>query len=106
MKKLIKPILNIAGIISGIVTLFWGIGQANSSIGMKLVKEMSYGGDAYTGMQNAGAATANNIKVMAELIQEYFSFVIILLGILLIIHFAKALCDNMKENVLLEEENK
>ena len=59
MKKLIKPILNIVGIISGIVTLFWGIGQANSSIGMKLVKEMSYGGDAYTGMQNAGAATAN-----------------------------------------------
>ena len=55
------------------------------------VESIKYGGDAYTGIQNAGAVTANNIKMLIEVMEKYFSTFFVILGIFLIIHFFRLL---------------
>lgn len=44
----------------------------------------SYGGDAYTGIQNAGALTANNIKCLASICSFGFGAIFLLVGILIL----------------------
>ena len=56
------------------------------------VSKLSYGGDAYTGIQNAGAATANNINILNDSInilvanvKTCFGFVFLLVGLLFVV---------------------
>lgn len=44
----------------------------------------TYGGDAYTGIQNAGARAANNTKELGELVQFGFGSVLMVMGLTLI----------------------
>lgn len=48
------------------------------------VLEKSYGGDAYTGIQNAAAATANNIQDLESSINGNITMFFVFIGILLI----------------------
>ena len=51
----------------------------------------SYGGDAYTGIQNAAAQTANNVKALSEIAKMGFAFFLIALGLIAIFYFAMKL---------------
>jgi len=54
----------------------------------------SYGGDAYTGIQNAAAQTANNIIDLAEIVKFGFGSLLLIAGIFLLIY---GICK-MKQN--------
>lgn len=67
-----------------------------------------YGGDAYTGIQNAAAATANNIDALNESVETLancikigFGFVLLILGLLIILLGTKKLMQEKKNEVQL-----
>lgn len=43
-----------------------------------------YGGDAYTGIQNAAAATSKNVKELANIVQFGFGSILLVMGLCLI----------------------
>lgn len=47
-------------------------------------RQSAYGGDAYTGIQNAGAITANNVKCVAQICSIGFGGVFLLAGLTLL----------------------
>lgn len=48
------------------------------------VSEKTYGGDAYTGIQNAAAIAAKNAADVAEIVQKGFGYIFIVSGIILL----------------------
>lgn len=55
---------------------------------------LSYGGDAYTGIQNAAAQTANNVRSLADIVKTGFGSLFAIMGIGLI---GGSLCINTKK---------
>lgn len=55
---------------------------------------LSYGGDAYTGIQNAAAQTANNVRSLADIVKAGFGSLFAILGVGLI---GGSLCINTKK---------
>ena len=58
-----------------------------------------YGGDAYTGIQNAGAATANNVYwltdcvvLLSKTVRMGFGFTLLVTGLLVILFGVKKVC--------------
>lgn len=49
---------------------------------------LSYGGDAYTGIQNAAAQSANNIMALAEIAKTGFGFMLISFGLFMVCFFS------------------
>ena len=70
----------ILSIIFGIITLVQDTGSWESSI--------SYGGDAYTGIQNAAATTANNVQDLAAIVATGLGFLLISIGLITIAYFS------------------
>lgn len=60
-----KRIASIAFIIIGIIAIILAFSTFDQDVGYK-ENNKSYGGDAYTGIQNAAAETANNVHHLAE----------------------------------------
>ena len=56
----------------------------------------SYGGDAYTGIQNAAAHTANNVRLVYFLAREGAMFLLIVIGLIAIAAFSTKLIDAVK----------
>lgn len=77
-KKLRKNIVfGIAFIILGVISVIWGltlgyIGNYESA--------SYYGGDAYTGIQNAAATTANNVDSLGEVVCSGLKGIMIVSG--------------------------
>ena len=65
----------IVSIICGIICFFLNIGTN--------VSDVVYGGDAYTGIQNATAQTANNILILNKNIKLISGFFFVILGLIL-----------------------
>ena len=80
----------IGGIISGILSVIFGIIMFGKDVGYYEVSS-SYGGDAYTGIQNAAAQTANNVKALSEITKNGFAFFLIAVGLIAIFYFASKL---------------
>lgn len=80
----------IGGIISGILSVIFGIIMFTKNVGY-YESSSSYGGDAYTGIQNAAAQTANNVKALSEIAKMGFAFFLIALGLIAIFYFAMKL---------------
>lgn len=73
-KKITFSIIGVVGIILAIVCLLQDVGK---------VAEIQYfGGDAYTGMQQASAYTANNVLALTKLVKVGFSSLLVLLSLL------------------------
>lgn len=75
MKKCKNVSLAIVGVISivlGIVCFSLGIGSKENN--------NAYGGDAYTGIQNAAAQTANNIMNVATICKVGFGSILLIAG--------------------------
>lgn len=80
----------IGGLISGILSVLFGIIMLAKDVGYYEYSS-TYGGDAYTGIQNAAAQTANNVKALSEIVKAGFAFVLIAIGLIAIFHFASRL---------------
>lgn len=90
--KLLPIISNAIGVISGILSVIFGIYVKNGNYGTYpyYIAGESYGGDAYTGIQNAAADTGNNVKAVYHLIQNSAMFLLITIGLIAIsVFFSK-----------------
>jgi len=73
-----------------IVLMVIGIVAIGLSIKCYTIDEMNYesksmyGGDAFTGIQNAAAATSKNVKELAEIVQFGFGSVLLVMGLTLV----------------------
>lgn len=91
-------VVGILAIILAIVCFCKDVGSA--SLGY------SYGGDAYTGIQNAAAQTANNILHLAEIARFGFSSVLLVLGLGMIVEGSRISVGNADRAIIPEEQEK
>lgn len=84
IKKLLFSVTGIVSVILSIVCYSLDAGSLQGNI--------QYGGDAYTGIQNAAAQTARNVKYLAVIAKFGFGSVLMITGILLIL-FALFCCS-------------
>ncbi|MBR7082203.1 MAG: hypothetical protein IKI49_05845 [Oscillospiraceae bacterium] len=77
-----RRIFSIIIAIVGIVAIIFGIICLCSDSGGYESNEI-YGGDAYTGIQNASAQTARNVRVLGNIVKMGFGFVLIVSGLVL-----------------------
>ncbi|MBR2476759.1 MAG: hypothetical protein IKB50_01340 [Clostridia bacterium] len=88
-----KKAMSICGIVSGGLSIIFSVLLAcNYSLGSTASRE-SYGGDAYTGIQNAAAQTANNIYKNTEILATGLSMILFILGLALIFYFGCKLAE-------------
>ena len=73
-KKLVFVIIGIIAIVLAIICATASVGYYESS--------KTYGGDAYTGIQQAAAQTANNVQYLAEIVRFGFSAVLAVTGLI------------------------
>ena len=77
-----KNILNLAGVIIGVMMIIFSFVTLSFDYSPSIYTESldsdaysehnsTYGGDAYTGIQNAAAQTANNVKALNENIETF-----------------------------------
>ena len=89
-------IASIAGIISGLLSIILGFVVMGYSDGY-YEAATSYGGDAYTGIQNAAAQTANNVEDLAAIAKFGVSSVLIVLGLAIACFFVLKLFNYTKK---------
>lgn len=82
-----SKLVPLIGVLSGIVSVILGIITMLKDTGV-YVASKSYGGDAYTGIQNAAADTAYNVKVLAEAVNFGIGSLLIVLGVAIVCYFA------------------
>ena len=84
-KKLLamKYIKNLAFLIAALFSFYSSYECFDESNG-RYATEKTYGGDAYTGIQNAAATAAQNAADAAVLIQDGFGYLFIVSGIALL----------------------
>ena len=83
----------IGGIISGILSVIFGLRMFGKDVG-GYESSAVYGGDAYTGIQNAAAQTANNVNALSEIVRDGFAFFLIAVGLIAVFYFAMKLSKN------------
>lgn len=88
-----KKLLKIFGIILGVVTIALAIYVFSMRVGY-YESSLSYGGDAYTGIQNAAAQTANNVKYVGEMIRSALGSLLLVMGLGMLLG---SLCIRTKE---------
>lgn len=94
-----KIFVSILGIILGIVVIIIGLTAFNDTYKGTVSKE-EYGGDAYTGIQQACAQTATNTYHIYEIIQTFSKIFFVILGIFVILHFLTVLCEDSKATAI------
>ncbi|SEA88143.1 zinc-ribbon domain-containing protein [Oribacterium sp. KHPX15] len=89
----LKKIGNIGGIISGIISVSYAFVIKGMDVGSH-EQYVTYGGDAYTGIQNASAQAANNIQDLAYIVRDGLFAFLLVFGIALICFFVTQMEDN------------
>lgn len=97
-KNIFEIIFYVIGMISGVISII-GASVVNARGTGAYEAATSYGGDAYTGIQNAAAQTANNVQSLAFLVQTGMSRLLIVLGIALICYFGAKLVTTLQKKV-------
>ncbi len=80
-------VFSLLGIACGVLSVLLGISAWDMGVGAWEYTQ-TYGGDAYTGIQNAAAQTANNVQELTELIRFGTGALLFVLGVAMICHFA------------------
>ena len=91
MKKTISIIGAAAGALSVCFSFYILSLDTGSWVG-----SVQYGGDAYTGIQNAAATTANNLTDLASIMRFGFFAVLLIAGAALLCQHAPVLLEEMK----------
>ena len=86
-------LISMIGIIGGIVSLVFSATVFTLDTG-SYVSNNSYGGDAYTGIQNAGAAAARNIMYLSKIVQTGLGALLAVIGIHMICIYTLKLMNN------------
>lgn len=84
LMKILNIAFNGVGIFSGLLSILFAFVARFGGKTLYYVSSSSYGGDAYTGIQNAAATTANNLKSFDENIGLIASLIFIVAGLALI----------------------
>ena len=92
-----KLICSIIGAVGGFISIILGFVVSGMSTG-SWESNSSYGGDAYTGIQNAAAQTANNVQDLAEILKTGMSSALIIFGIAMIAYFGLKFFKNTEKN--------
>ena len=92
-----KLICSIIGAVGGLISIILGFVVSGMSTG-SWESNSSYGGDAYTGIQNAAAQTANNVQDLAEILKTGMSSALIIFGIAMIAYFGLKFFKNTEKN--------
>lgn len=95
-KPLVSLLLYIGGIISGIVSFILGTTMFGKSSGL-YEPSNTYGGDAYTGIQNAAAQTANNLTSVAQIAKDGIGYLLIAIGLIAVFYFSIKLFERKQE---------
>ena len=86
----------ILGLLSGVASIILGIVCYGMVIGNSASFE-SYGGDAYTGIQNAAAQTARNVRDLADIARFGFGSLLIVVGVAILAIFIAKIIENTKK---------
>ncbi len=86
----IQKFFPLGGIASGILSVIFGLSTWGMGVGYWEISQ-TYGGDAYTGMQNASAQAANNVQALAKLTRFGLGALLVVAGIALICYFVSKL---------------
>jgi len=86
VKKLAGKIPCLLGALSGFLSVILGIITMGMPTGY-WESSQSYGGDAYTGIQNAAAQTANNVQDLAEVAAFGIGALLLIFGLFMIFYF-------------------
>ena len=78
-----EKIRNILFVVIGVLSIIFAIKIGVLSTG-SFVMFLTYGGDAYTGIQNACAGAANNAIDVANILQQGFEYCLIIAGFVLV----------------------
>ena len=78
-----EKIRNILFLIIGVLSIIFAIKIGGLSTG-SFEMPLSYGGDAYTGIQNACAGAANNAIDVANILQQGFKYCLIIADFVLV----------------------
>ncbi len=88
-------LMKVFGILLGIAAIAMSVVVFSGSVGY-FESFHQYGGDAYTGIQNAAAQTANNVLYLGQTVQMALGFFLLLQGLVLLLG---ALCIRTKQPV-------
>lgn len=91
-------LFNVIGLLSGILSAILGFVVFGLDTG-SWENPSSYGGDAYTGIQNAAAQTANNVQDLTEIIKFGVASLLIIVGIAIFCYFGAKLSSNVQKKV-------
>lgn len=80
---MVQKFRSIVLIVVGIIALGLSI-KCFSIDDLDYASKSMYGGDAYTGIQNAAAATSKNVKELASIVQFGFGSILLVMGLGLI----------------------
>lgn len=94
-KSFSSTIFNIIGLLSGILSAIFGFVVFGFETGHNESSSI-YGGDAYTGIQNAAAQTANNVHELAEIVKFGAGSLLLVVGIVVFCYFGSKLTSNIK----------
>ena len=84
------------GILSGIASIVMGIVCFGMYAGSGFSFE-TYGGDAYTGIQNAAAQTARNVRDLADIARFGFGSLLIVVGVAILALFIAKIMESNKK---------
>lgn len=79
--------LLVLGMLSGFVSIIFSVIIFCMDNG-SWENSLQYGGDAYTGIQNAAAKTANNIQALCDVLKIGFGALLLVAGIVIVCCFA------------------
>lgn len=99
-----KQFLGIAFIVVAGISFILALAASTLSVGSSEYNQ-SYGGDAYTGIQNAAAQTATNLVYTNEIIKHIAFGVFIILGSILAIIGIYFILESQKENAEAQKTN-
>jgi len=94
IKNYFKAIFGGTAVVLGIIAIIFG---SSVSYYGGYEHENAYGGDAYTGIQNAAAQTANNVDNFGDAYIESYSFGMYFIGITMITGGALAILYNVAD---------
>ena len=81
---IMKNAWRLAGMLVGVVVVIFGIAMFGQNVGATRDSSIAFGADFYTEVYRAAAGTANNVRLLAELVRVGFGFLLLAMGLLTI----------------------
>lgn len=80
---MVQKLRSIVFIVIGVIAIGLSI-KCYLIDGLSYESRSMYGGDAFTGIQNAAAVTSKNVKELADIVQFGFGSVLLIMGLTLV----------------------